>query len=107
MPEMSRPINVLIVEDKDDDAQLLMRELRKGGFDPFFERVETEVGMRLALSRRRWDAVISDYSMPAFSAPAALKVLKDSGFELPFIVVSGTIGEDRAVSLLKDGASDF
>ncbi len=104
---MPRPVNVLFIEDREDDAQLLMRELRKGGFEPSYERVETEVAMRLALARRKWDVVISDYSMPAFSAPGALRALKESGFELPFIVVSGSIGEDRAVSVLKDGASDF
>jgi hypothetical protein len=107
MPEMAGPINVLLVEDRDDDAQLLMRELRKGGFEPFFERVETEAALRQALARRRWDVVISDYSMPAFDAPGALKALQESGFEVPFIIVSGSIGEDRAVSVLKDGASDF
>src|SRR5580698_7715210 len=98
MPKMAGPINVLLVEDRDDDAQLLMRELRKGGFEPFFERVETEAALRQALARRRWDVVISDYSMPAFDAPGALKALTESGFDLPFIVVSGAIGEDRAVS---------
>jgi hypothetical protein len=104
---MGKPISLLIVEDQDDDVTLLMRELRKGGFEPSFVRVDTEAGMRAALDERRWDLVISDYTMPEFDAPRALRTLQDSGHDLPFIVVSGSIGEDRAVSVLKDGASDF
>jgi hypothetical protein len=104
---MNRPISILVVEDRDDDTVLLMRELRHGGFDPFHERVETEVEMRAALAKRQWDIVISDYSLPSFSGPQALAALKESGFDVPFIVVSGSIGENLAVSMLKSGASDF
>ena len=102
-----RPISILMVEDDDDDSVMLLHALRKGGFEPFHERVETEVDMRSALARRQWDVVISDYTLPSFSAPRALAALKDSGYDVPFIVVSGSIGEELAVSVLKDGASDF
>ena len=104
---MSKPFRVLIVEDSEDDALLLFRELRRGGFEPEFQRVETAEAMSSALGSREWDLVISDYSMPYFSGVAALEVLKKSGLDIPFIVVSGTIGEDLAVAAMKAGAHDY
>lgn len=104
---MSRPLRVLVVEDSEDDAQLILRELRRGGFEPDFERVETAEAMRAALEDRKWDIVIADYRMPQFSAPAALEQLNASGIDVPFIIVSGTIGEETAVAALKAGAHDF
>ena len=99
--------NILIVEDSEDDALLLLRELRRGGYEPASERVETQEDMKAALSRREWDIVISDYMMPKFSGLTALEVLKESGLDLPFIIVSGNIGEDIAVEAMKAGAHDY
>lgn len=104
---MSKPLNILIVEDSEDDALLLLRELRRGGYEPASERVETREDMKDALARREWDIVISDYMMPKFSGLAALEVLKESGIDLPFIIVSGNIGEDIAVEAMKAGAHDY
>ncbi len=104
---MGTPLRVLIVEDSEDDAALLVRELRRGGYDPTLQRVDTAAAMSAALDRETWDIVISDYTMPRFSAPAALAVLQESGLDLPFIIVSGTIGEDPAVAAMKAGAHDY
>jgi PAS domain S-box-containing protein len=104
---MSTLLRVLIVEDSEDDAELSLRELRRGGYDPAFERVEAAVAMRAALEAGGWDLVVSDYHLPQFSAPDALAVLKQSGLDVPFIVVSGFIGEEAAVEILLAGAHDF
>jgi len=104
---MPKPLNILIVEDSEDDCLLLLRELRRAGYDPAHERVETPEAMRSALADREWDLVISDYILPAFSGLDALTILKDSGLSLPFIIVSGNIGEDIAVEAMKAGAHDY
>src|SRR5215213_2094519 len=105
---MSLPLRVLLVEDSEDDALLLMRMLRRGGYDPAWERVDTAAAMEAALDERSWDLVISDHSMPAFSSSAALALLRRKGFvDLPFIIVSGQIGEDAAVAAMKAGAHDY
>ena len=104
---MNRLLRVLIVEDSENDAALLVREIRRGQCDVVSERVETPTAMRAALAKQSWDIVISDYSMPHFSAPAALKVVQEVGVDLPFIIVSGAIGEDSAVAAMKDGAHDY
>jgi two-component system cell cycle sensor histidine kinase/response regulator CckA len=104
---VSRQLRLLLVEDSEDDALLVLRELRRGGYAPTWERVEDAAGMRAALMGRTWDAVISDWSMPSFSAPAALEILKESGLDLPFIIASGTIGEESAVAAMRAGAHDF
>jgi two-component system, cell cycle sensor histidine kinase and response regulator CckA len=100
-------LRVLIVEDSEDDEILLLRELSRSRFEVVHRRVETEEGMRAALSEGTWDIVLSDYSMPTFSAVAALGVLKKSGADIPFIIASGTIGEETAVEALHAGAADF
>src|SRR5215210_7833649 len=105
---MSVDLKVLLVEDSEDDALLLARRLRKGGYDPTWERVDTPEDMEAALDGRSWDLVISDHSMPAFSSSAALGLLRSKGFvDLPFIIVSGKIGEDAAVAAMKAGAHDY
>ena len=104
---MTKPLNILIVEDYEEDCLLLLRELRRAGYDPDYERVETPEAMRSALANREWDIVISDYVLPTFSGLHALAVLKDSGLDLPFIIVSGNIGEDIAVEAMKAGAHDY
>jgi PAS domain S-box-containing protein len=104
---MNEKLRVLIVEDSEDDAILLVRELRKGGYDVLFERVETRESMKAALEQKQWDLIISDYILPNFSGVAALNVLKEKEIDLPFIIVSGNIGEDIAVSAMKAGAHDY
>jgi PAS domain S-box-containing protein len=104
---MSTPLHVLVVEDSQDDVVLLVRALRQGGYDPIYERVETAEAMRSALDRQAWDLVISDYSLPQFSGPEALRLLQEVGIDLPFIIVSGTIDEETAVTAMKAGAHDF
>ncbi len=101
---MSAPLRVLIVEDSEDDTLLVVRELERGGYTPTFERVETAEAMTDVLKKRAWDIIISDYSMPHFSAPEALKLLQETGLDLPFIIVSGSIGEETAVAVMKAGA---
>ena len=101
------PVRVLIVEDAEDDALLLERSLRQAGYDLTFKRVDTADSMAAALAEQNWDLVVSDYSMPNFSALAALKVLKKSGSDIPFIVLSGNIGEETAVESMRAGAHDY
>ncbi|HUE98218.1 MAG TPA: HD domain-containing phosphohydrolase [Anaerolineales bacterium] len=104
---MSTYLRILVIEDSEDDARLLLRELQRGGYEVESERVETAGAMRAALTRQQWDLIICDFSLPSFSAPKALELLKKSGIDLPFVIVSGTIGEESAVSALKAGAHDF
>lgn len=104
---MHTPLRVLLVEDSEDDALLVLRALQAGGYQPAPTRVDTPEAMRAALADGAWDLVISDFSMPKFSGPAALELLQASGLGLPFIVISGTIGEDAAVALMKAGAVDY
>ena len=104
---MSRLLRLLIVEDSEDDTLLLVRELRRAGDDVTFQRVDTAEAMTAALARQAWDLIIADYSMPHFSGTAALELLKKSGLDIPFIFVSGTIGEDMAVAAMKAGAHDY
>lgn len=104
---MTKTLHVLIIEDSEDDAFLLLRELKRGGYEPVFERIETAAAMKEALDKRRWDVIISDYSMPQFSGLAALHLLNEIGCDIPFIIVSGKIGEDVAVEAMKAGAHDY
>lgn len=103
---MTKQLQVLIIEDSEDDVFLLLRELRKGGYEPVFKRVETPESMKAALEKN-WDIIISDYVMPEFSGLSALTLLKESGKDIPFIIVSGNIGEDIAVGAMKAGAHDY
>jgi signal transduction histidine kinase len=104
---LTQVLRVLIVEDNERDAALLLRELKRGGFEVESVRVETAPTMAAALEQQSWDLVISDYSMPQFSAHGALDVLRNSALDLPFIIVSGTIGEEAAVDAMRAGAHDF
>jgi PAS domain S-box-containing protein len=104
---MKPELHVLIVEDSDDDAHLMVREIQRAGYTVTSERVETRADMQAALSSRTWDIILSDYSMPHFSAMSALETLKASELDIPFLVISGTIGEETAVAALKAGAHDF
>jgi len=104
---MGVPIRLLLVEDSEDDALLLLHELKRGGYEPTHERVATEAGLAAALDRQSWDLVIGDHSMPGFSGIAALVLVRGRGLDVPFICVSGTITEDMAVAAMKAGASDW
>ena len=104
---MIKQLRVLLVEDSEDDAVLVTRELKKGGYIPLIERVETPEDMQKVLEEKTWDLVVSDYVLPRFSGLNALKVLKKSGIDLPFIVVSGKIGEVTAVEAMRAGAHDY
>ncbi|MGB6539010.1 MAG: ATP-binding protein [Xanthobacteraceae bacterium] len=104
---MPRPLNVLIVEDSENDSALLLRELRRGGYELSFERVDDAPAMRSALARCAWDIVLTDYSMPQFNAKAALAVVANSGVDVPCIVVSGSVGEETAVEVMRAGAQDL
>ncbi len=104
---MARSLRVLIVEDSPADAELMVHELSRGGYDVTAERVDTAEAMRAALARPGWELIVSDYSLPTFSAPEALKLAKEANAELPFIIVSGTVGEATAVAALRAGACDF
>jgi len=94
-------LRVLIIDDSDDDALLIARHLNQGSYELAQERVDTAAQMRSALESERWDLIISDYTMPHFSGMAALALYSESGLDLPFITVSGTIGEETAVAALK------
>src|SRR5258705_10533442 len=104
---MGKPLRLLIIEDSEDDAEFVLRALRQDGFDPSWERVDTAEGMRGCLARQDWDIIISDHSMPVFSAPAALELLRGTGRDIPFIIVSGSIGEEQAVHAMKLGGKDY
>ena len=100
-------LRVLIVEDSASDAELMVRALRQGGFEIVQECVQTAEAMRAALARQSWDVVLSDYSLPHFDAPAALAVVRAAAPDVPFIVVSGSVGEDTAVTVMQAGAADY
>lgn len=104
---MSKRLRVLIVEDSEDDVALLLLTLRKSGYDPVWARVDTAGAMEAALRDCEWDVVLSDYTMPAFNARSALALVQKRDADLPFIIVSGSIGEETAVEAMKAGAHDF
>ena len=104
---MATLLRVLIVEDSEDDTHAMLRELQRGGHEVEHLRVETRPAMQTALSQGTWDLVLCDYTLPKFSARDALVTLQQSGMDLPFIIISGTIGEESAVEMLKAGAHDF
>jgi two-component system, cell cycle sensor histidine kinase and response regulator CckA len=106
-PVTKTHLKVLVVEDSRDDAELLLHALKQAGYTPTCALVQNAQGMRAQLRKEDWDLVISDYVIPGFGGMAALKVLRDSGLDIPFIIVSGKIGEDVAVEALHSGASDY
>ncbi|HOG22816.1 MAG TPA: response regulator, partial [Flexilinea sp.] len=104
---MDKNLKVLIIDDSMDDTLLIIRELRRGGYQPEYERVENASEMRSALLKKDWDLILSDYNMPHFSTTEALSILKEFNIDIPFILVSGAIGEENAVQLMKEGAHDY
>ena len=102
-----KSLRILLIEDSEEDAKLLTRELDRGGYAPVIERVETAAAFGAALDRGAWDVVLSDYSLPSFGALAALDIVHRAHREMPFLVVSGSIGEESAVQALKAGVGDI
>ncbi len=106
-PFMSERLRLLLVEDSPHDTQLIVRELLEGGFQVISERVDTAAAMKTALQTQIWDLIISDYSLPQFSGADALAMYRAAEVGAPFIIVSGVVGEDRAVEMVKAGAHDY
>jgi PAS domain S-box-containing protein len=104
---MNKPLQVLVVEDSEDDTLFLVRELKRGGFDPAFQRVDNLTALSSALDLEKWDVIISDHTLPGFGSIHALDLVRQRGLDIPFIIVSGTIGEDAAVKAMKAGANDY
>lgn len=104
---MSNPLNVLIIEDLEDDAYLVIRELQRNGLTTVWKRVETVQDLTVMLKEHTWDVIISDYTLPNFNAPKALEIVRAMGIDTPFIVVAGSIGEYLAVDMMRAGANDY
>jgi PAS domain S-box-containing protein len=102
-----KPLRVLMIEDSEDDVLLMIRELKKGGYNPVYERIETAANLRNALQDKEWDIILCDYKMPQFIAPSAIAIIKELNIDTPCIVISGTIGEDTAVECMRLGAHDY
>ncbi len=104
---MSQPLRLLIVEDSDDDVELILRALRRGGFEPDFKVVDDPVALRDALQHQQWDVITSDNNMPQFSAAGALAVATEVRPDVPLIIVSGDIDLNLAVEMIQAGARDY
>src|SRR5215467_13695279 len=104
---ISAPLNVLIVEDSELDSDLIVLELKRGGYEPSYRRVEDAFGMSAALRERHWDIILSDFSMPHFSLREALSIIQTMTLDGPVVIVSATIGEEAAVEAMKAGAADY
>ncbi|HRR47052.1 MAG TPA: diguanylate cyclase [Syntrophales bacterium] len=104
---MRQDLKVLLVEDNEDDALLMIREMEKGGYVPAVERVDNMAALQTALKTKSWDIILCDYRLPGFSAPDVLRYHHDLGLETPFILVSGCIGEETAVAIMKSGVHDY
>jgi PAS domain S-box-containing protein len=105
--DVNGDLRILVIEDSEDDLLLVQYEFKRAGYAPYIERVETSADMQHALLKDRWDVIISDYILPRFSGLEALAMLKESGQDIPFIIVSGKIGEDIAVEAMRAGAQDY
>ena len=104
---MGKPLRILLVEDSERDAALLMLYIRRGGYDPTLVRVETPTEMNVQLQAGKWDVIISDFNLPGFNAYAALKVLQESGRRIPCIVLSGEIDNKIIDGVMKAGATNY
>jgi PAS domain S-box-containing protein/putative nucleotidyltransferase with HDIG domain len=109
LPEIGnpQPIRILVIEDSEDDVLLIMRELKKSGYDPVYEQVETEAAIKKALKEKEWDIILCDYNLPKLKGPTAITLLKEADIDIPIIIVSGTIGEEKAVECMRLGAQDY
>src|SRR2546422_11181780 len=101
-----RPLRLLILEDRPEDAELALRELRRAGFDPSWRRVDDEAGLKANLAPAL-DLVLADYHQPQFDALRGLKLMQEAGLEIPFVIVSGAVGDDLAVAAVRQGAMDY
>jgi CheY-like chemotaxis protein len=104
---MGKPLRILLVEDSERDAALILLYLRRGGYEPTLERVETRFEMKTKLDSGDWDIIISDFNLPGFNAYASLKVLQESGRRIPFIVLSGEISQEIIDGVTKAGANAY
>ncbi|MCI0532300.1 MAG: response regulator, partial [candidate division Zixibacteria bacterium] len=104
---MKKEIKVLIVEDSQEDFLLILREFKQAGYEILHQRVDTAEELKQALTKQDWDIILSDYSMPNLNGLEALEIVKKAGKDTPFLIVSGSIGEDAAVEILKKGAADY
>ena len=102
-----KPLRALIVDDSEDDVLLIIRELKKGGYNPVYESVETAATMEKSIKDKPWDIILCDYKMPNFSAPSAIALLKETSIDIPIIIISGAIGEETAVECMRLGARDY
>src|SRR3982750_4451226 len=103
---MSVSLRVLVLEDRASDARLVVHELKQAGFEPIWQRVDSQTDF-LAQLELPWDIILADYSLPQFDAPTVLRLTRERGIEIPFIIVSGTIGKEIAVEVMKQGATDY
>jgi PAS domain S-box-containing protein/putative nucleotidyltransferase with HDIG domain len=108
-PKAGNPqsLRVLMIEDSENDALLIIRTLKKGGYSPLYERLKTAAAMKKALKEKQWDIILCDYKLPRFNAPSALATLKEANIDIPIIIVSGTIGEETAIECMRLGAQDY
>src|SRR5437879_6072121 len=104
---MDRSLRVLLIEDSEEDAELITLELKRGGYDVGITRVDTRPAMEQALECAGWDVVLADYAMPLFSMTEALRMLRDKGLDVPFLIVSASIVEETAIQAIREGAHDF
>src|SRR5271157_1910648 len=107
--KISKPqsLKVLIVEDSEEDALLEIRELKKGGYNPVYERVETVAAMKKSIQEKQWDIILCDYKLRKFNTSSAISLLKEINIDVPVIMVSGTIGEEAVVECMRSGARDY
>ena len=104
---MGQPLKVLMIEDSEEDAYLASDHLQRAGYDLTFNRVDTAPDVKAALAREKWDLILSDYNLPGLSGLQALQVYKASGLDIPFLVMSGSIGEASVAQALRTGAHDY
>src|SRR5258708_9920465 len=107
MTSMGKTLRVLHVEDSEQDMALIARHLKRAGYDLISDRVETAETMKTVFGSHEWDVVLCDYSMPQFNALAALALVQEMSLDTPFIIISGTIGEEAAVEAMRAGAHDY
>jgi PAS domain S-box-containing protein len=107
--EITNPqsLRTLMVDDSESDVLLIIRELKKGGYNPYYERVETAAAMKKSLQEKQWDVILCDYKMPKFDASSAIALLKETNIDVPLIIISGTVGEETAVECMRLGAQDY
>mgnify|MGYP001477478781 CR=1 FL=1 len=109
LSEISNPqtLRVLTIDDSEDDVSLIIRELKKGGYNPHYERVDTASAMKKTLQENTWDIILCDYTMPHLDGPSAITLLKKTNIDIPIIIVSGNIGEETAIECMHRGAQDY